>query len=170
MLRQLHEELGIPSSYGASGSRPRFEEAEQLVEAGPNLIGRMQRLHPRGLSAWERMQRAAERDAVRLLLVSGFRSYQYQAGLIRRKLEGGQSIDEILRVNAAPGYSEHHTGLAIDIATPGSRPLTESFEESEAFQWLGENASAYGFAMSYPRGNPAGFIYEPWHWALPPAT
>ena len=68
-------------------------------------------------------------------------------------------------MNAAPGYSEHHTGCAVDIATPGSRPLTEEFEDSQAFRWLTDNAGKFGFSMSYPRNNPAGFIYEPWHWA-----
>ena len=68
-------------------------------------------------------------------------------------------------MNAAPGYSQHHTGCAVDIATPGSRPLTEEFEESEAFAWLGNRAAEFGFSMTYPRDNPQGFIYEPWHWA-----
>ena len=74
-------------------------------------------------------------------------------------------VSDILSVNAAPGYSEHHTGRAIDIASPGSRPLTEEFEDSAAFRWLERNAAGYGFSMSYPRDNPGGFIYEPWHWA-----
>ena len=70
-----------------------------------------------------------------------------------------------MTVSAAPGYSEHHTGRAVDIATPGSRPLTEEFEDSAAFHWLNENAADFGFSMSYPRDNRYGFIYEPWHWA-----
>ena len=91
---------------------------------------------------------------------------EYQARLIRKKINAGQSIDDILAVVAAPGFSEHHTGRAVDIATPGSRPLTEEFENSPAFQWLNQRAAEFGFSMSYPPGNPSGFIYEPWHWAL----
>jgi D-alanyl-D-alanine carboxypeptidase len=111
------------------------------------------------------MQAAAAADGVLLLIVSGFRSIEYQARLIRKKINTGQVVSDILSVNAAPGYSEHHTGKAIDIASPGSRPLTEEFEDSDAFRWLEANAARYGFSMSYPRDNPGGFIYEPWHWA-----
>ena len=163
--RKLHEELGIPAGYGVGGP-PYFEEATELVEVGPNLVGMMQRLAPEAAARWQQMVEAAAADGVRLLIVSGFRDFEYQAGLIRRKLEAGQAIGEILTVNAAPGFSQHHTGLAVDIATPGSRPLTEEFEDSEAFRWLTRRAGEFGFSMTYPRGNEYGFVYEPWHWAL----
>jgi D-alanyl-D-alanine carboxypeptidase len=166
MLRELHTELGIPEDYGKDGTRPEYAEAGELVEVGPNLVGRMQRLTPETAAKWRAMQAAAAADGVTLLLVSGYRSIDYQARLIRKKINGGQSLGEILAVNAAPGYSEHHTGRAIDIAAPGSRPLTEEFEGSAAFVWLTERAAEFGFSMSYPRDNPAGFVYEPWHWAL----
>ena len=165
MLRELHAELGIPEDYGLDGSRPVFDEAPDLVEVGPNLVGRMQSLAPGAATRWIEMQSGAADDGILLLIVSGYRSIDYQARLIRRKLNAGQSVSEILAVNAAPGHSEHHTGRAIDIATPGSRPLTEEFEDSDAFCWLREHAGRYGFSMSYPRENRAGFIYEPWHWA-----
>ena len=166
MLENLFRELGIPADYGQKQGLPRFAEAEALVDVGENIVGRVQRLAPPAAGRWNEMMDAAAREKVTLLIVSGFRSVDYQAGLIRKKLAAGQSIAEILRVNAAPGYSQHHTGLAIDIATPGSRPLTEEFEHTEAFSWLIENASAFGFSMTYPRDNRFGFIYEPWHWAL----
>lgn len=166
MLRELHAELGIPEDYGLDGTRPIFDEATDLVEVGPNLVGRMQSLEREAAARWIEMQAGAGEDGTLLLIVSGYRSIDYQARLIRKKLNAGQSVSEILGVNAAPGHSEHHTGRAIDIATPGSRPLTEEFEGSDAFRWLEENAGRFGFLMSYPRNNPAGFIFEPWHWAL----
>ena len=165
MLRELHSELGIPDDYGNGGRRPAFAEATELVEVGDNLVGRMQRLTPATASAWQAMKRAAAAESVTLLIVSGFRSIEYQAGLIRKKLESGQTLSNILSVNAAPGYSEHHSGRAIDIATPGSRPLCEEFEQTEAFAWLQKHGSRFGFSMTYPRDNRQGFIYEPWHWA-----
>jgi D-alanyl-D-alanine carboxypeptidase len=164
--QRLHEELGIPPDYGADGTPPYFAEAGTLIDVGPNLVGRMQRLTPEAAARWTTMVSAARHDGITLLIVSGYRSFEYQARLIRRKLENGQAIEEILAVNAAPGFSQHHTGAAVDIATPGSRPLTEDFESSAAFEWLGLNAADHGFVMSYPRGNPEGFIYEPWHWAV----
>lgn len=162
----LHDELGIPANYGAGGRPPYYADATELVEVGPNLVGKMQRLTSRGASHWQQMAAAAAADGVRLMIVSGFRSFDYQAELIRKKLDSGQLIDDILRVNAAPGFSQHHSGEALDIATPGSRPLTEEFENTQAFVWLTENAHQYGFSLTYPPGNADGFIYEPWHWSL----
>lgn len=164
--RKLHKELGIPDEYAAGGMPPFYEEASDLVDVGPNPVGRMQRLQPDAAASWQQMVTAAADDGITLLIVSGFRDFEYQAVLIRRKLEAGQSIGNILKVNAAPGYSQHHTGCAVDIATPGSRPLTEEFESSAAFGWLSRRAAEFGFSMTYPRGNTYGFVYEPWHWAL----
>lgn len=164
--RKLHEELGIPGGYAVAGVPPYYDEVTDLVEIGPNLVGLMQRLRPDAAASWQQMVEAAAADGIRLLIVSGFRDFEYQAGLIRRKLEAGQEIGEILKVNAAPGYSQHHTGCAVDIATPGSRPLTGEFEDSEAFEWLNRRGAEFGFSMTYPRENAYGFVYEPWHWAL----
>ena len=145
---------------------PYYAETAELVDVGPNLVGRMQQLEPDAAARWQQLIDAAAQDRVRLLIVSGFRSAEYQAGLIRRKLDAGEAIGDILKVVAAPGFSQHHTGRAVDIATPGSRPLSEEFEDSDAFEWLTRNAANHGFSMTYPRDNPYGFIYEPWHWAL----
>ena len=142
MLRELHTELGIPADYGRDGTRPEYAEATELVDVGPNIVGKTQRLTPTTAVQWSAMQQAAAADGITLLLVSGFRSIDYQARLIRKKINAGQQLDQILSVNAAPGYSEQHTGRAIDIATPGSRPLTEEFETSAAFAWLTAHAAA----------------------------
>jgi D-alanyl-D-alanine carboxypeptidase len=162
---ELFAALGIPSDYGRDPRRPRFPEASTLENVEPNIIGTMQRLAPDTASAWRTMKQRAAGAGVQLLLVSGFRSVAHQADLIRRKLAAGQSIDAILAINAAPGFSEHHTGRAVDIATPGTRPLTEEFESSAAFTWLRANAGTFGFRMPYGRGNRFGFEYEPWHWS-----
>jgi zinc D-Ala-D-Ala carboxypeptidase len=166
MLRELYDELGIPPDYGKAGGPPAYAEALELVDVGPNLLGRMQRLTPVAAARWSDMVQAAADEGIRLLIVSGFRSVEYQAGLIRNKLDNGQAIADILKVNAAPGYSEHHTGAAIDIATPGSRPLTEDFENTQAFAWLERHAARFGFSLTYLRGDPHGFVYEPWHWSI----
>jgi len=165
MLRELHQELGIQADYGRETGQPVFDEASDLVEVGPNLVGRVQRLTPDAARQWAAMVVAAAADEITLMIVSGFRSVDYQAALIRNKIDAGQAIADILEVNAAPGFSEHHTGKAVDIATPGSRPLTEEFENTEAFQWLQGEAARFGFSMTYPRDNPWGIIYEPWHWS-----
>jgi len=166
MLRQLCDELGIPADYGREVGMPAYTEATELVEVGPNLVGRMQRLTPGAARQWRSIVTAARADGIVLLIVSGYRSFAYQAALIRKKIDAGQELAEILAVNAAPGFSEHHSGRAVDIATPGSRPLTEDFETTEAFSWLQSEAGRFGFSMTYPRDNPWGIAYEPWHWSL----
>ena len=130
MLRELHAELGIPEDYDRDGARPTFAEATELVDVGPNLVGRMQRLTPATAEKWAEMQAAAAADGVTLLLVSGFRSVDYQARLIRKKINAGQSLSEILAVNAAPGHSEHHLSL-IHISEP-TRPTRASRIPSSA--------------------------------------
>ena len=46
----------------------------------------------------------------------------------------------------------------------GRTPLDEAFESTAAYAWLAKHARRFGFSLSYPRGNPEGFLYEPWHW------
>jgi D-alanyl-D-alanine carboxypeptidase len=136
------------------------------VSVGADIYGRDQRLTPQAAAAWTTMRTAAEQEGEILQLVSAFRSWDYQKQIIQRKLAAGQSWEEILRVSAVPGYSEHHTGRTIDVTTPGWKPLTEEFERTPAFGWLVCRAGEFGFAMTYPRDNKSGVAYEPWHWTL----
>lgn len=114
--------------------------------------------------AWRHMRDAALADGIVLEAISGYRSHAYQLGIFARKLARGLTVEEILAVNAAPGFSEHHSGLALDIGAIDEPPAEESFERTPAFGWLRDNAGGYGFSMSYPRDNPHGIVYEPWHW------
>jgi D-alanyl-D-alanine carboxypeptidase len=164
MVAEIHRTLGIPPDYGRRPFRPQFQEAEHLVEVGVDDHGRVQMLAPDTAQAWTEMVAAACLDNVHILLVSGFRSIEYQCAIFERKLAAGQPIDAILAVNAAPGFSQHHTGRAVDVGTPDCELLTEKFEHTEAFRWLGLNAHTFRFFMAYPRNNQFGFIYEPWHW------
>jgi len=164
-IEKFHEQLGIPREFAAACKIPLQLEAEDLVPVGRDMFGRDQYLAPRASRHWQLMHGAALESGIELQIVSAFRSVDYQCMLIRNKLEQGLSIDEILKVNAAPGYSEHHTGAALDLGTPGCEPLSEEFEDTHAFAWLQRNAPKYEFELSYPRNNKYGIIYEPWHWA-----
>lgn len=165
----LRRRLGIPADYGLRRRLSPQREAARVISVGraPD-DGKPVRLAPRAAAAWKTMRAAADRDGIRLLPLSGFRSVARQARIIRRKLAAGQRIPDILRLVAAPGYSEHHTGRAIDIGAPGETDLEESFARTTAFRWLRKNAAHFGFHLSYPRGNPHGIAYEPWHWCWRP--
>ena len=135
-VAEIHHALGIPSDYGQQPFRPQFIDARYLVDVGVDSRGGAQRLAPDAAWAWARMVEAARADGVQLTLVSGFRSIEYQCEIFRRKLAAGITIDAILTVNAAPGFSQHHTGCAVDVGTPGCESLTEEFEDTDAFRWL----------------------------------
>jgi D-alanyl-D-alanine carboxypeptidase len=99
-----------------------------------------------------------------LKIASAFRSIDRQVEILREKLAQGVSLEAILAVSAPPGFSEHHTGCAIDLTTDGVPPLEVEFENTAAFRWLTENAARFGFVLSFPPGNRYGYEYEPWHW------
>ena len=156
--------LGVPRNYGRARGLRRVREPSHLESIGLDTQGREQFLAPRAARAWARLSEAAARDGVELQVVSAFRSIEYQLGIVERKRARGLSMDEILRVSAAPGYSEHHTGRCVDFTASGFTPLEEEFEHSPEFAWLQRNASRFGFTLSYPRGNVHRIAYEPWHW------
>ena len=163
-LSELWQTLGITSTMVESCRLPLYDTEPDLVDAGCDVFERRQQMTPHTLQQWQAMKIAASDDDIELQLVSAFRSVEYQCELIRRKIETGIPIEEIVTVNAIPGFSEHHTGRALDLTTPGCEPLSEAFEVTTAFSWLQENASDFAFSLSYPRDNPFGIIYEPWHW------
>lgn len=169
-IAAIHSRLGIPVDYARRTGLALQREPGELVEIAPGRTRRRHWLEPDAAARWAQLEVAAERDGILLKLVSAYRSVDYQARLIERKLARGEPLEDILRVNAAPGYSEHHSGRAVDLGVVGRKPLTEEFERTEAFAWLRENASRWGFRLSYPRDNPHGIVYEPWHWACWPQS
>lgn len=158
------EALGIPADYPASRNLQLQPEATELVSVGTNDEGREVLLTPAAATAWKTMVGRAEVYGIALIPLSGFRGVDRQSEIIRGKLALGEAIEDILCTMAPPGYSEHHTGCAIDIGTRGVLPLEEAFATTAAYAWLARHGGHFGFRMSYPRNNRQGFIYEPWHW------
>jgi D-alanyl-D-alanine carboxypeptidase len=163
-LERVWERLGIPRDYATQRHLPFQREATQLVSIGINPDGRPLRATAATAAAWHRMRAAALEDKVILVPLSAFRSVRRQTAIIREKLAAGTSIDDILRLVAAPGCSEHHTGRALDLGSPEHIDLDEDFAQTRAFRWLNRHAGKFGFHLSYPAGNPHGIGYEPWHW------
>lgn len=161
----LHRELGIPADYAQTRGLSFQPEADAshlltIAKYGDRKI----QLIPPTASAWTRMSATARADGITLLPLSGFRSVARQTEIVRAKLAVGHSIDAVLSINAAPGFSEHHTGRALDIGTVGCPHFEECFAETPAFAWLIQHACSFGFALSYPRDNTHGIAFEPWHW------
>jgi D-alanyl-D-alanine carboxypeptidase len=165
-IAELGRSLGIPPDYAATRKLSRQAEADEtkLILITVNPEGREVRLVSPAAGKWHAMSAAAAAEEIVLLPLSGFRSVTRQTEIIREKLADGKSLAEILRLVAAPGYSEHHTGCALDIGAPDEPPLEEGFAQTAAFAWLTRHAGEFGFHLSYPRNNPHGIAYEPWHW------
>lgn len=116
-------------------------------------------------AALEKMFAAASADGVKLMVSSGYRSYSYQVNLYGGyvKSSGQAAADNF---SARPGYSEHQTGLAVDL-----EPLDQQcdvnicFANLPAGKWVSVNAYKYGFILRYPADKIAitGYDYEPWH-------
>ncbi len=142
---------------------------EQVSESELSAItsdGRI-RLHKAAATKFKQMQAAAKNQGIILTPISGFRSVDSQDYLFFGvKEQRVQDASKRAEVSAPPGYSEHHTGYAIDIGD-GKVPATNvspNFENTAAFRWLEQNAARYSFELSFPRDNPQGISYEPWHW------
>ena len=118
--------------------------------------------------AFASMRARASRDGVFLTPVSGFRDVDKQRALFfDGAADRGQSLQKRALVSAPPGFSEHHTGYALDISCPEvADDLVVAFERTESFAWLARNAHAYGFELSFGKDDASspGVSYEPWHW------
>lgn len=163
-LQSICAEFGIREEMIVARGLQECEEAKQLEIAEIGADGREHLLVPSAAAAWRKLKAAALADGINLFVVSAFRSVDRQAEIIRRKLAAGASIQDVICVSAPPGFSEHHTGRAVDVSTPGSRVLDVEFDQTSAFEWLNSHATAFDFQLSYPAGNRWGYQYEPWHW------
>lgn len=125
------------------------------------------KLRKAAAAKYQEMANAAAPSGIYFAPISGFRSVQDQQHVFFDvKAERRQNASKRAEVSAPPGYSEHHTGYAIDLGD-GSFPdtnLSQSFENTQAFKWLEANAATFSFEMSFPKNNRQGVSYEPWHW------
>ncbi|MGH8109682.1 MAG: M15 family metallopeptidase, partial [Arenimonas sp.] len=163
-VRNILDSLDINKDYGLVHQLELIPEPASLAFAGFDRYQRPLWMQSGAALAWKHMQKAARLESIMLDAISGYRGHAYQYGIFKRKLARGQTVPEILKVNAAPGYSEHHNGRAIDIGTTNEPPAEETFENTAAFAWLMKHAGDFGFRLSYPRNNPHDINYEPWHW------
>lgn len=102
---------------------------------------------------------AAASEGAPLTLGSAFRSVSYQRGLKGGRANAGKAE---WRVSAPAGYSEHHTGFAVDFS-----PINHEFAKTAGYRWLIRNASNYGFKQTFNSAysQKSGIVEESWHWA-----
>lgn len=114
-------------------------------------------------SAFETLSEDAKKEGMNIIAMSSYRSYDYQVNLYDNYVatDGKEAADTY---SARAGYSEHQTGLAVDVYNK-VLPYT-SFEETEEFNWMQENAYKYGFILRFPKDKVkiTGYQYESWHY------
>lgn len=143
-----------------------YEEAPQNELKAITKDGSI-KMREKAADKFLQMQRDAQAQGIILTPISGFRSIKDQEYLFFKvKEQRKQDTSKRAEVSAPPGYSEHHTGYAIDIGD-GNAPATNlntKFEKTPAYQWLRQNAAKYSFELSFTPDNLQGISYEPWHW------
>lgn len=121
-----------------------------------------QKMRKEAADAFVKMRNDASRENLRIRAVSGYRTVSYQRGLYNRYLSS-DSQENVDRYSARPGYSEHHTGLAVDVF--GSVDGLRQFENTPEFPWVRDNCYKYGFIIRYfeETEDITGYESEPWH-------
>ena len=110
--------------------------------------------------ALQEMALAAKEDGVTLLVSSSYRSYTYQKNLFDRYVrESGEKEAE--RFSARAGTSQHQLGTVVDFGS-----ISDEFAQTRAGKWVLQNASKYGWSLSFPKGYEAvtGYVWESWHY------
>lgn len=110
----------------------------------------------------EKMLEEANEEGANLRVISAYRSFDEQMAL-KSNYTVTYGAGTANQFSADQGYSEHQLGTTLDFGTPEVTGAYLSFENTDAFKWLNENAHKYGFVLSYPKGN-TYYTYEPWHW------
>jgi zinc D-Ala-D-Ala carboxypeptidase len=156
-----------PTSYGHFAYLHAYPNQLMTVASyATKEYQRFESLAPEAAKALMKMIYAARDEKVWIIPVSGFRTIEQQKKLFDEQIKRRGSIQEAAKISAPPGYSEHHTGYAVDLAD-GHFPkqdITLKFEKTDAFGWLNRHAQEFGFELSFYNSNPQGVGYEPWHW------
>lgn len=116
-------------------------------------------LRPEAYEALKKLAEAALKDGIKLTVSSTYRSYEYQKNLFDYWVSV-DGLEEAERESARPGTSQHQLGLALDFA-----PVDDAFDETPEGKWVYENASKYGWSLSFPQGyeHVTGYRWECWH-------
>ena len=117
---------------------------------------------PETQAAYKELVKDLEKEGMKIYIVSAYRSISYQESLYNHYLKT-DSKQEVDTYSSRPGYSEHHTGRALDISQVQGN--LDAFEGSDEAEWVYENAYKYGFIVRYreEQMDVTGYIFEPWH-------
>lgn len=124
----------------------------------------VRKLRKEAKEAFEKLSKASIENGTPVYGQSAFREYERQEELYNYAVET-YGEDSANKDTAKAGYSEHQTGLAIDVSsTKDGNMLT--FDKTKSFNWMMNNAYKYGFILRYPsdKVDITGYTYESWHY------
>lgn len=151
------------------------ERPETFVEVSSAWSDRKIYMDSVAYNSFQEMAEAARVDGINLVIISGYRSFNYQKIIWDRKWEANKDLSDSLKVlkilefSSMPGISRHHWGTDIDLNS-----LENDYFENgyglKVYNWLVDNAMAYGFFQPYTNknGGRSGFEEEKWHWSYFP--
>lgn len=136
---------------------------DNLENINPKYANGTKKLVKEAKIMFEKMVEDASNDGYTIRVISAYRSYEYQ-NILYNKYVDKDGISLADTYSARPGYSEHQTGLVVDI--DNIKTDYNNFESTNEFNWMQENAYKYGFILRYPKGkeNITGYTYESWHY------
>ena len=143
-------------NYVSKDFKPNLVEVKEYAINGMYLTNEC-------MLSFVKMAGDAKKQGYNIRAISTYRTYEYQDNLYNKyaAMDGVYKADTY---SARPGFSEHHTGLAMDI--DNIETSYTDFDKTKEFIWMQENAYKYGFILRYPEDKEdiTGYIYEPWHY------
>ena len=131
------------------------------------------------LQKFDQMYDAALKDGIKLVIISGTRSFNHQKYIWDRKwaknilkMDSISAVKEIMKYSSMPSTSRHHWGTDIDLNSL-ENSYFEKGEGKKIFDWLVANAFKYGFHMTYDNQEETkrtGYKMEKWHWSYMPIS
>lgn len=153
----------------------RFVKPDDRYTAG---AARSQYLRKETYEAFVKMAQAAEKDGVKLVIISATRNFETQKSIWERKWKDESAIDnptsrarKILQYSSMPGTSRHHWGTDMDLNSLNNEYFN-SGEGLKVYQWLTAHAGNYGFCQPYTSKSTGrtGYEEEKWHWSYTPLS
>ncbi|PHE64450.1 peptidase M15 [Bacillus toyonensis] len=155
----VNKENGLPNQYEPS------DLVVPNVSFGFEGVVEKSYMRKEASNALEQLFKLANKEGIYLNAISGYRSESRQTKLYKSNVrkDGKTHTDQF---SAKPGFSEHQTGLVMDVSSKSfDNQLEQSFEHTKEGKWLANNAHKTGFIIRYPKGKEdiTGYEYEPWH-------
>lgn len=136
------------------------------IKEDVNSVGDIVRAEATTFDAYQDLKEALKDEGIHIEMDSAYRSVAEQQEIIDEFTEK-YGADYASSYVSTPGYSEHHTGLAVDLYLIVDGKTVYENEDLVQYPEIWEKIHArladYGFILRYPKGSPEGYAYEPWH-------